>query len=276
MNVPTGQVNIKKFSFTAVLFIGLLGLVGLQGCSSSSSTPAEIVPEVTIADANGLFKGTGNVNNGTDLTDVRGFVNAGRFMFFDETEAVLYDGTINSVNDTALTATVTVYKDGARVSPDGGVSATGTFTGEANIEVIMTGTGYGAGTITLLYDLLYVRNASLALIAVNDDRWLGNSHTRRFGSVFVTSEASFAGGTENPAFCDYANGEVSIPDAENNIYIIGFDALLTTPDNCDHADNGYTGFLAVVDNDSGSENTLLFAAASGTFANFSVMVRAAP
>ena len=53
MNAKLRQVNIKKFSFTAVLFIGLLGLVGLQGCGSSSSTPAI----TTDQNASGLFTG---------------------------------------------------------------------------------------------------------------------------------------------------------------------------------------------------------------------------
>ena len=280
MNAKLRQVNIKKFSFTAVLFIGLLGLVGLQGCSDSNSiteTP-DTNPTVTIADANGLFNGTGKVNNGTDLTKVRGFVHEGRFMFFDEDEAVLYDGTIDSVNGIALTATVTVYKDGARVSPDGGVSATGTFTGAADIEVIMTGTGYGAGTITLLYDLLYERNASFDLIAANGGNiWVGDAHTPNTttsGSVFLLSSefgTRFAGFTGTPSSCDYDNGDASIPDAENNIYLINSDSL-EQGSTCGHIGTGFTGFLAVVD-DAGLEATLLFASANGEFASFSVLER---
>ena len=60
MNAKLRQVNIKKFSFTAVLFIGLLSLVGLQGCADSSTetTDTDTPPPITTdQNASGLFTG---------------------------------------------------------------------------------------------------------------------------------------------------------------------------------------------------------------------------
>ncbi|RDH83867.1 MAG: hypothetical protein DIZ80_06955 [endosymbiont of Galathealinum brachiosum] len=266
--VNTNKNNV--LGFFAALFIGFLSL---QGCSSSGGgTPSE--------NANGLFTGTGSVNNGTTLTDIRGFVNDNAFIFFDETEAVLYQGTITSVSGSSLTATLDVYLNGAKITASS-VSATGTVTGESSLALDMTGTGFASGSLTLLFDPLYNRGATMARLAADSfARWVGSAHTPTSTDIHIVrilsedDEAIFAfrGDTGTPSNCRY-EGVKSIPDAEKNIYLItSIDITDPGTNNCDHIGTGYTGFFAVVDGTS-TDDTVLFAATNGTNSNFSIMTK---
>lgn len=267
------SLSKPKTTIIAAFLSGLMLVTSLIGCSSS---PDPIPPE----DANGLFTGTGTVNSGTSLTDIRGFVHEGRFIFFDKTEAVLYDGQISSISGSDLTATVDVYKDGAKVTPTS-VAVTGMVTGRSSMLLSLNGTGYAAGSLTLTFDLLYDRGATIAkLFADSFARWVGDSHTPATligGNVSILSEndvtvTEFRGDTGAPAFCFY-DGFKSIPDPVINIYLItALDVTDTGGTSCDHIGAGYTGFFAVVDG-TGTDDTLLFAATNGTNSNFSVMTK---
>ena len=134
-NATKNQTILLSFFKALVLVLGFV--LGLVNCGGGGSAP---VPPPTVAAANGLFNGTGTVNGATTLTSVRGFVHEGRFIFFDETEAVLYDGQITDITGSAVTATVDAYKDGAKVTTSA-AAVTGTVTSQSSLALTLNGTG---------------------------------------------------------------------------------------------------------------------------------------
>jgi len=253
----------KNLSLIAAAFISFTALLGLQACSSSSSSTPPVVNE----NAGGLFKGTGTVNTSTALADVRGFVHGTRFMFFDEATKVLYDGQITGITGSDLTATVDVYVDSNKVTTTS-ASVTGTVTSESSLSLTLAGTGFAAGTLTLTFDPLYNRGAAEATIA--PQTYLGDTSTNaNMTSINVMTGLIFDGSTQGTADCRY-DGNVNIPDASINIYQLTLVITNTGSVSCDHLGTGYTGFFAVIDGSS-ADDTLLFAASNGTFANFSIM-----
>lgn len=271
MSSVTKYSRNRSLPASLMLLVVFISSFVLQGCGGGGGGAAPVVP--VNEDASGLYKGAGTVNNGTALNDVRGFVHANRFMFFDEAEAVLYDGQITSITGNDVVATVSVYKNGVLVAP-ADVGVTGTVTGEAKMELTFAGTGYASGTLNLLFDLLYNRTVTYLKIASNGiNPWQGDRHTSVTGSgrfsEITSSSADISGFTAGASSqCAYDNGLKNIPIVDKNIYLISFD--VTQSFNCDHLGTGYTGFLALVD-DNGAENTLLFAASNGTNSNFSVL-----
>ena len=266
--ITTANSNKNKvITIIAAVVFSVVSIMGLQGCSSSSdsTTPPPVIPE----DASGLFTGTGTVNTATALTDIRGFVHGTRFMFFDETESVLYDGQITDITGSDVTATADIYKNGIKVSSS---TVTGTVTSQSSMTLTLSGTGYGEGTLSLTFDPLYNREATIAkLVTIPPISWLGNASTASVvTSIDSTNDGLFTGTTGGGGVVCLYDGTKSIPDATINIY-----QLTMTVDQviiCDHVGTGYTGFFAVVDGNS-AEDTVLFAASNGVNANFSVMTR---
>ena len=277
MQTITIKNRTYSLSFFKTLVLGLVLALGIVSCGGGgNNTP--VPPAPTVATANGLFTGMGTVNGATSLTDVRGFVHEGRFIIFDETEAVLYDGQISTVTGSDLIATLDVYKDGAKVNT-APVAVTGTVVGQSSIYLVLNGTGYALGTLTLTFDPQYNRGATIArLVAESPLRWVGDGHTPttsisgnvRLRSSSDVNDNTFEGTTSAPSQCDY-EGTKSIPDPSINIYLIDSLEVLEIGA-CDHISTGHTGFFAVVDG-AGLDDTLLFAVTNGTYSNFSVMTR---
>ena len=269
------SISCARKSLLSVLLFSLLLTLGLQGCSDSNDEAETVIPSFSVA--NGVFYGSGTVNTDVELADVRGFVHEGRFIFFDEAEAVLYDGNFSSLSDTSLKATVSLYKEGVKVSA---ANVTGMLVSESSLQLDMSGTGYALGSLTLSYNTeLNNRGATMARLAGggSSDRWIGDAHTpttTERGNVRLRSandEADFeiSGDTGSPSQCIY-NGMKSIPDATKNIYLIDSMGVTQFGFSCDHLGDGYTGFLSVVDGES-IDDTLLFAITNGLNANFSIM-----
>ena len=267
--ISTANSNKNNvISTIAAVLLGAASIMGLQGCSSSSDTTTP--PPVIAEDASGLFKGTGTVNTAIALTDIRGFVHGTRFMFFDETESVLYDGQITGITGSDVTATADIYINSIKVSSS---TVTGTVTSQSSMALTLTGTGYGEGTLSLTFDPLYNRGATIAkLVTIPPEAWVGDATTASvFTFIDSPNDGSFTGGTTGGVVgCDYNNGTKSIPDATINIYQLAFTSDQAF--SCDHIGIGYTGFFAVVDG-AQADDTVLFAASNGAFANFSVMTR---
>ena len=125
--------------------------------SSATLTQGSLSETFTVttrsAEPSGIFTGTGTVNTdvaNVNLTDVKGMVYQERFIFFNEAENVLYDGTITDYDGTDFTASVDVYKDGVI---DSTVAATGVIDNQNTLALTMTGTGYGACTLDMDYFL---------------------------------------------------------------------------------------------------------------------------
>lgn len=274
MNTFATRNNNKTSSLLSAVFLGLFVLLGVQGCSDSKSPPPNFDA------ANGLFSGSGTVNTDVALDDVRGFVHEGRFIFFDQAEAVLYDGNFTSITESALQATVNVYKDGTKITTSS-VTVTGTLVSESSLLLDFAGTGYAAGSLSLTFDTaLYNRSATMARLAADSSaRWIGDAHTpttTESGNVRILSrddetDFEFRGDTGSPSQCQY-NGIKSIPEADKNIYLIDSLEVTQFGSSCDHLGTGYTGFFSVVDGDF-TDDTVLFAVTNGTNSNFSIMTK---
>ena len=230
----------------------------------------------TVATAlGGLYSGTGSANGGSNnLTDVKTIFYNDRFMAFDVGNNVLYDGRIQTYNsvDGSFTASVTVYKDGVNNQQ---ANASGTFVASTSLSVVFTGTAWGSGTLTLTYDALYERDATLARFGAESPAvWGGTINTVTAGTnmgIRASSTDNTIGpaNTSNPS-CDYNNGIKTIPDSTVNIYQITFDVsqVLT----CNHVGTGYTGLSTIIDGGTrGTDGIMWFAASNGTHSNFSIL-----
>jgi hypothetical protein len=262
---------------------------GLNTLSESTLTLGSLTETFAVtthsAEASGIFTGTGTVNSGINLTDVKGMVYQERFIFFNEAENVLYDGKITDYTDTTFIASVDVYKDGVINST---VEATGTIANQTTIDLTMTGTGFGAGTINMIYhldddgDAFYDRDATEArysTVAVVAWFAVAGANTVFQGHhLFVrgtVDAADFLGSAEGGHECSY-NGTKTIPDNANNIYQMSFDVTkLGFGNNCDQLGTGFTGMMTLVDGGSlerFTDGTLWFAATNGTYATFGIPV----
>jgi len=272
MNAPTAQVNNKKISFTAVLFIGLLGLVGLQGCSSSSSTTETPPPITTDQNASGLFTGGITPNSGTQRTDLRAFVHEGRFIIFSVEGLFLIDGQINGITLDEYTATVDIYELG--VKTESALAVTGTVVSESKIIVTITGTANLDGEITLDYDKQYERGASFARVDTATLEFEGrvmnttpNATTNNFdfSTVAVYNMNNFAVGSSDLCLID---GTYEIPDNSINIYTLDDIINASSAAGCTMSQTpNYTGFAAAVDGEF-TDSTLLYAVTNGENAQF--------
>ncbi len=286
LDIPAGSTSanitimVKKDDVVESDEILTLNLSDATGVTLTTTSLMGTIVNDDHHDASGLFTGTGSVNNGTNLTDVRGFAHDNRFIFFDETEAVLYDGNITNITESDLTATVDVYKDGARVTPSS-ITVSGTVISQSSLSLILDDSGYAQGTLTLTFDTAYNEGATTEKLATPFlTRWIGDAHTPDTTDSGIVrlrtddiSEVTFTGDT-SVTFCDY-EGDRNIPDPSINIYLIT-SLEVTDPGGglCDHIGAGYTGFITVfdgVDPDDRYDDTLLFAMTNGEFSNFSIM-----
>ncbi|WP_444993993.1 hypothetical protein [Aliikangiella sp. IMCC44359] len=226
------------------------------------------------ADASGLFDGSGTVNGGTNLPDTKAIIYQDRFMIINETENVLYDGQIQSYNNTEFTATVAVYKDGVNSLQ---VDATGTITNQSTVSLVLGGTGYGSGTINLAFNVLFERDATMErFVAAGLDSWAGLTSTVNQGQDIVLqalNDSEFMGGPNGTNECDYKSGIKEIPDPTFNLFTIGFDSTNGfVTETCDHIGEGYTGFVTIIDGGTrGTDGIMWFMATNGTNSTFSVL-----
>jgi hypothetical protein len=152
----------------------------------------------------------------------------------------------------------------------------------------MTGTGFGAGTINMIYhldddgDAFYDRDATEArysTVAVNSWWAAGGSNTvsqgNNLGVVGLADANTFLGETAGTHNCGY-NGTKTIPDTANNLYHMNFDVTqLGFSNNCAQIGTGFTGMMTIVDGGSVErfiDGTLWFAATNGQFSTFGTPV----
>ncbi len=276
MNAKLRQVNIKKFSFTAVLFIGLLSLVGLQGCSSSSS-PADTTPPITTdQNASGLFAGGITLNSGTQRTDLRAFVHEGRIIIFSVSGHFLFDGQIDNITLDNYTATFDIYELGVKTEP--ALALTGTVVSESKVTVVITGTTNLDGEITLDYDALYERGASFARVDTAVTEFRGDVFSTvpnvttidfDFSSETRYRFSAFTGGDD---LCR-SNGTY-VDNSSVNIYVLDeslLKGLGSTACTMSETPN-YTGFAAAIDGDF-TDSTLLYAVTNGENAQFAILAK---
>jgi hypothetical protein len=246
-----------------------------QTTLSIGAIDATFAATTRTAEPSGLFTGMGSVNGGTNnLVDLKGMISNEHFMLFTEADNVLYDGHIQSYSEGSFSATVDLYKDGVNSQS---VNATGTIVNQTTISLALTGTGYGTGTIDLIYNALFERAATQARFSASFPYiWLGDTHTVNSGQVFglnanIDSNA-FTGGPAGTNSCKYTNGIKTIPETEFNFYLLNFDVEDTLVPTCDHVGNDYQGFATVIDGGSrGTDGIMWFAASNGVNSSFSIL-----
>ncbi len=300
----------KTFPSLPIILLSLLiSAVGIGCGGGGGGTP----PPPANEDASGIYNGTGSVtftgiNTGAavSLTDVKGIISEGRFMFFDigantvkdPNANVLIDGQITSITQTDLVGTASIYQGGQLVSS--GVAVTGTVTGRSNIQLSFASAAgvatspagdFTIGNISGTFDLDYDKGASLPRIN-SPDNWaritvdernvfmlVPNMKTYAIGmQSSIPSEAYAISYRNNPSIslstirCAQIGSPLDIPNANANVYKIA-DYLLPRL-NCDTLTQktGFTGFASVL-GETGNENTLWYAVTNGLYSIYTLVKR---
>jgi hypothetical protein len=140
----------KLHGFIRNTLLALLAGLALQGCGGGggTSTPPNANPTGYYSnDGTALVK---QVDNTTDLsvTDLQALVHDNRIMMMSATEALLYDIAITSISGNSFNGTAAIFLSG---QSSGTATVSGTITQGSSITGMLTGTGAGNGTFSLLY-----------------------------------------------------------------------------------------------------------------------------
>ena len=182
MNTRFITLTNRFFMFAfALAFISLLSACG------GDDAPAN-------QNASGLYlNGSGTLDGVSGLTDITAFVYNNEIILHSVAAHVLLKGTINSITESAYTATVAVYKNGSRQMPD--VRVTGTVNNASQITGTLQGSGVGSGNFAITYSSAFNSTASFAKIeaGVGTD-WQGISYSNEnrileFSTVSATTGA---------------------------------------------------------------------------------------
>jgi hypothetical protein len=236
------------------------------------------------AEPSGLFEGTGSVNSGTPLSNVKVMIRNESFIMFDETENVLYDGDIVSYEGNNFNAEFDVYKDGQLVAGDK-VSATGTIDSQNSIAFTLSGTDYGSGTIDAAYNDAFTVTPATNYRFSNENStagfsyWGGETNSVVQGDGFsLTAPASEDDNTfyGTPTSCEYDPAYKSISDDAINLYDLEFNVIPSGSSACNHEGDDFQGFATVLDDTSGGKDGageaafMWFAATNGEFSTFTI------
>ena len=269
--------GLSKFLFIFT-FLFTLGLAG--GCSSSSSSGSNDPVIVVDLNPDGYYStGSASVGDGSggtlSITDLQAIVHGNRIMAMSVSEGLLYDGTISVTGD-ALTATVTVYKDGLKILPN--VSVTATVVEGDSISGTLGGTEQGSGTFSLQHSM----DASVAAISrvqtggANPD-WNGPFGGSTSDGGFTIDASAVVSGSSGAApdgnlegcrIYTVSGGDpvAVIPVNGTNLYDLTIqlgDCVPVGPDTIADGAGYYTGF-ATTRSDSTADDTLVFMVTNAT------------
>jgi len=155
------QLNLTSRLASIPLILLVLIVLALQGCFHGDDDP---VPDANPA---GYYtkKDTVTVSDGGSSTiaidDLQAIVHESRIMMMSVSKELLYDGTITSIDGNDYTAEFTIYKDAVF---DSTATAAGQITTGASITGTLSGSGFGDGEFSLLYDSANNEVASIARI----------------------------------------------------------------------------------------------------------------
>lgn len=302
ISVSGGEYSIDGGTYTSDAGVLTEGQTVALRATSSEDLNTTVTVTLTVSDVSenftlttrsaepsGLFEGTGTVNSGTPLSNVKVMIRNESFIMFDETENVLYDGDIVSYEGNNFNAEFDVYKDGQLVAGDK-VSATGTIDSQNSIAFTLSGTDYGSGTISADYNEAFTetpatnyRFSAEAIPSLNV--WVGSTNTITHGNHIslrapdAPDDNTFTLGTN---LCNYGStsnpGIKTFPeDTLYNLYDLDFDSEQAASALCDHDGIDYKGFATVLDDSSvtgkdssGTAGIMWFAATNGTYSTFTV------
>lgn len=244
--------------------------------SISCSTPAN-------QDASGIYT-TGNSltvadGSGGQVTydDVKAMIYDKRFLIFSINAHVLYDGMITNINSTDFTATAKLYLKGLMV--DDTVTVTGQVISESKVSGTLAGTHDKAkGEFSLLYDLLYKREATVARLetGVVSNLWkdVAYAETDKPTEFNANTSKGFSGITTSLGDKCLFDGLFDIAVDKVNIFSLSGITIGTASGTCVYADasNKYDGFATVIDGAS-EDNTAFIGFTNGSKSVFGVFTK---
>ena len=282
----------KNLPSLPIIFISLFIAVIAVSCGGGGGGGAPAAPIVistdqdaqglytTNGDGDGTFKSTGNPDVVEPLTDIKGMVYGDlpnqKFIFFDVTANVLYQGEITTITLTDFVGTATVYHDGVMV--DNLVTVSGAVVSRSNISMTLAASGnFAGGTIEGLFLSEYDKGATNARIeSLNGTRKSKGAILMKIPDMTTTNfdvglepneEYSFVS-LVNQSLCFHTGTATSGNSA--NIYTLLETVTNTT--NCTIASTDYKGFASVVDG-TGTDTRLWYAVTNGTNSIFAILDR---
>ncbi|MCP4277099.1 MAG: hypothetical protein GY779_12190 [Gammaproteobacteria bacterium] len=287
----SGQISIAAGGTTASVIVLVSGdtkpeqdesfnldITNPQGITltETSFTTFSTIENDDNADA-GYFTGTATLG-GTLYEDITAMMYSNRVLMFSPSANVLYDIAVTGSG--SFTAAVDVYEDGLNAQTvsiaDGvidGLQITGTLAG---------GTGFGAGSFDILFDVDNNEGATLGRIEETTNWWEGDFYGIDSGDGKFSSNATggYFGGDVIDEFCVFRKdvstlGQLVIPDISANIYELEHSITPSVIGTCSppYESTGHTGFAAVVSEGSGTDNKLFFAFNNDNIALFGILSR---
>lgn len=254
------KLKFGSWSLTPYLMVVLF--LGLQACGGGSAPPP------SDQNASGIYTGTGTVNSVT-TSDFRGIIYNNRFMIFNVSENVVYDGTITNVTLSDMTATADVYDAGVRTQT--GVNVTATITTESQIQSFtISGTGKGSATFDLTYDSAY-KSVTATKARINSEapnEWTGNVYNL-IATQTTTNLEQFDTGTPTYDFttgstgvnCGY-EGDFTHP-TDVNVYPTIMTRVTTSDTACTVDTSASYSGLASVLTTTNTDDTLWYVVTNG-------------
>ncbi len=227
------------------------------------------------AEPKGYFTGTATVN-GKTYDDMTALVYENRILMFSPTANVQYDITMTAPNIYDYTGTVEVYVDGV-IEQVSAVTVTGTTNELQLTGTFAGGTGFGAGSFEVAFDVNNNKAATLDRIYNHPFAYTGNvyGYDVDMGSFSVGSDGEYTGLDDTGEWCAYSyptKSYLEIPPEAVNIYkldhiIENYGSGTCAPP---YESTGHTGFAAVLD-DGGTDNKLVYAFNNDSIAIFAIM-----
>ena len=297
----------KSYSVMPVLLLGLFfATIGLSCGGGGGGTP----PPPANEDASGLYDGSGTVafanvqaKANLSLSDMKGIIHAGRFMFFNLDAAnfvkgvqdynVLIDGKISSITKNSLVGTADVYQAGQIVSKN--VPVTGTVTGGSQISLTLAATTAEAGapagdflggSVQGTFNSQYNNTASSTIIDTVLNKEWGASPIPYLYMIFpnmkaaltvstttVTTYKNVGRNSNSSVICQFDGKKVTIPNNKINIYEL-VEGQVVSDISCvgiigSQANTGLASVLTTTN----TNDTLWYAVANGTYSVYALLDR---
>ena len=275
------------------LFIAVIGFgCGGGGGGGGGGVPAAPIVITTDQDAqglyttngdgNGTFKSTSNPDVVEPLTDIKGMVYGDlpnqKFIFFDVTANVLYQGEITAITLTDFVGTASVYHDGVMV--DNVVTVSGTIISRSSLDMTLAASGnFVGGSIKGSFSSQYDKAASNDRI--RSDTSLGFpdyngpiaisyefAATDKFKVQTSNTYSSQSVSIQRPITQCVHNGTMDV-SSNKNIFILQ-EAITVTLFSCPIVDTNYEGVASVVDG-SGTDTQMWYAVTNGSYSVFAVL-----
>jgi len=277
-----------------IIFVSLFITVIGFGCGGGGGGGAPAAPVVistdqdaqglytTNGDGSGTFKSTGNPDVVEPLTDIKGMVYGDlpnqKFIFFDVTANVLYQGEITAITLTDFVGTATVYHDGVMV--DNLVTVSGTVISRSSIDMTLAASGnFVGGSIKGSFSSEYDKAASndrirsdttsgfpefIGPIAISYEFAKTDNFKVQASNAYFSQSIS----NQTPITQCVHNGTMDV-SSNKNIFILQ-EAITVTLFTCPIVDSNYEGVASVVDGAS-IDTQMWYAVTNGSYSVFAVL-----